>query len=273
MASFPSSFPPPCKSQFSAREFFKDSPWLNVPADRRADILIEPLHPPLGLLGGASEGRGKTSKLAALAAARKKKESHTQTQTQTTNGGGVENPAGSLDTAAAPPVGETPEQETNRSLALLDRLVTNGRNRGTPEERTARLPLRKADRNRQRVPQKTTSPSPAAGAQPTSKEEAVHSPDTTTSADTETKGKPRHPAAAEDLRARPSTFATTIIGDGDGQRALRRHCFSVAVDMTAILDQSFTEAFDFTEPSPDDVVINAQSAGKGICSYLLLYIY
>lgn len=62
-------------SASSACDFFKDSPWLDIPKERRGEILIEPLYPRGGLLGGSSlQGTGKISKLAALAAARKKKD-------------------------------------------------------------------------------------------------------------------------------------------------------------------------------------------------------
>ncbi|KAJ9614368.1 hypothetical protein H2200_002504 [Cladophialophora chaetospira] len=58
---------------FSAAEFFKDTPWLKIPEHRKAEIIIEPLHPRGRLLGGTST-TGKKSKLAALAAKRRQKE-------------------------------------------------------------------------------------------------------------------------------------------------------------------------------------------------------
>ncbi|KAI1380283.1 hypothetical protein F4677DRAFT_441599 [Hypoxylon crocopeplum] len=51
--------------------FFNDMPWLNIPKDRET-MFIEPTRTGGGLLGGAST-TGKMSKLQALAAARKKK--------------------------------------------------------------------------------------------------------------------------------------------------------------------------------------------------------
>src|SRR5947207_10758761 len=66
---------------FSAAEFFRDSPWLNIPPHRKGEILVESLYPRGGLKGGSSSSSrtpplntasGKMSKLAALAAARKK---------------------------------------------------------------------------------------------------------------------------------------------------------------------------------------------------------
>lgn len=59
-----------CSTPFSAADFFQDSPWLKVPEHRKAEIIIQPLYPRSGLLGGTSKA-GKPSKLAALAAKRK----------------------------------------------------------------------------------------------------------------------------------------------------------------------------------------------------------
>lgn len=58
---------------FSAVEFFEDTPWLQIPEYRRAEIIIEPAYPRGRLLGGASNA-GKKSKLAALAARRRQKD-------------------------------------------------------------------------------------------------------------------------------------------------------------------------------------------------------
>ena len=72
-----------------------DCPWLNVPMERRAEILVEPLYPRGGLLGGSSREPPKKSKLAALVAARKQK-------TQ-----------------------EAPSQSENSALTLLDTLTNS----------------------------------------------------------------------------------------------------------------------------------------------------
>lgn len=116
-------------AHFSAREFFRDSPWLNVPAHRKADILVEPLYPRLGLLGGASEGGGggKVSKLAALAAARKKKEE------------GKASPGPEARNGAEP---------AEKGLSLRERLATNGKPKQA--ERIERRPSPVV----QRVPEK-----------------------------------------------------------------------------------------------------------------------
>lgn len=66
---------PRCDGAFSAREYFKDAPWLNIPEHRRGEILIEPLYPRGRLLGGSPSQKQQkpVSKIAALTAARKKK--------------------------------------------------------------------------------------------------------------------------------------------------------------------------------------------------------
>src|ERR1700709_1407075 len=80
-----------CSKPFSFAEFFKDSPWLNIPPERQT-IFLAPLYPRGGLLGGSSDGTPKMSKLQALAAARKKKAQ----EQKTSRGLGVEKPMASL---------------------------------------------------------------------------------------------------------------------------------------------------------------------------------
>lgn len=74
-----------CSTPFSAADFFRDSPWLQIPNHRKAQILIEPLYPRGGLLGGSSNS-GKMSKLAALAAKRRQKDSERSASTSTNSG-------------------------------------------------------------------------------------------------------------------------------------------------------------------------------------------
>ncbi|KAL1960364.1 hypothetical protein VTO42DRAFT_8324 [Malbranchea cinnamomea] len=231
-----------CASPFSAREFFKDSPWLNVPTSRRAEILIEPLYPRLGLLGGASESSGKMSKLAALAAARKKKEAQAN---------GI--PSGASSQSVSP----TPEDDRNRSISLLDRLTTHGKSQTpSPEPRTAsRLSLRK---------NRSTPPVPASPRVPLSREMRQ------TAAEQSRDWSPSdvqpnlmlHPVSA-DMRAHPSAFATTIIGQREKRLAPRSCCLSRTIHSRIVFGQDFTDVFNFVEPSPDDIVLKAQSAAKG----------
>lgn len=42
------------------------------------------------------------------------------------------------------------------------------------------------------------------------------------------------------------------------------HLHSNCVDLLKIYGQTHAEPFDFTDPSPDDVVLNAQNTAKGL---------
>lgn len=42
-----------CAAKLPPSDFFRDCPWLDIPKERQAEILIEPQHPQGGLLGGA----------------------------------------------------------------------------------------------------------------------------------------------------------------------------------------------------------------------------
>ena len=125
-----STVPYPCyhalSAPFSAKDFFHDTPWLNVPPHRRGEILIEPLYPSAGLLGGSSSsGAGKVSKLAALAAKRKQRDAEKK--------------------AAAGKENVNNSAQSSPSLALLGRLGArkdlasqHQQGRGTAPERQSR---------------------------------------------------------------------------------------------------------------------------------------
>ncbi|KAI1984947.1 hypothetical protein LOZ53_003807 [Ophidiomyces ophidiicola] len=231
------SFETPYCSQFSAVDFFKDSPWLNVPPHRKADILIEPLYPRLGLLGGA-EKPVKMSKLAALAAARKKKDS-----------GGSKPSNG--NTAAGVSSAPVSTEQRSTSISLLDRLGGGGRAKGNLESQASRRPFRKADRTPKEAPSikpgRTTE-----SAQLSKPSAAARSPVT----DSPKKLNPQR----ADIFAQPSTFATVLIGHQGDRGPL---CYlSQHFDMFKLHDNGNTKTFEFTDPSPDDIVINAQNAAK-----------
>ncbi|EAW11307.1 putative translation elongation factor EF-1 subunit [Aspergillus clavatus NRRL 1] len=236
----------PLSSHFSARDFFRDSPWLNVPAHRKAEILIEPLYPRLGLLGGAPESSGKMSKLAALAAARKKKEGDKATPAPST-------PA-VVDTPEKPPV-----ESKLASLSLRERLAGSGK---TQKPSDARQPLRTLGRGarlEKPVTEKKPSPEPSKPQSPevtevqSAKEPLAHELE---------QEQPK-----VDIRAPPSTFASIIVGNATRSGSTKpSHLHSNTVDLMKIYGQDLTEPFDFAGPSPDDVVLNAQSSAKGFKS-------
>ncbi|KAB8200818.1 hypothetical protein BDV34DRAFT_229949 [Aspergillus parasiticus] len=236
---------------FSAADFFRDSPWLNVPAHRKADILIEPLYPRLGLLGGAPESGGKVSKLAALAAARKKKE-------------------GDKASTAAPAqnaeVNQTPAPSTEQkgaSLSLRERLAGSGKI-PKPEGAQSPRPLGKLSRLGSHSPQKKPSPEPVKqnGA---SQVNSANVQQELTAEPLVKKEEKEQPTV--NIRASPSTFASTIVGDVTRPKLTEPSpLLSTSLDLMEIYGQNLTEPFDFTGPSPDDVVLNAQSSAKGFKS-------
>ncbi|OJJ85895.1 putative translation elongation factor EF-1 subunit [Aspergillus glaucus CBS 516.65] len=246
--------PPPTTSpqiaHFSAAEFFRDSPWLNVPSHRKADILVEPLYPRMGLLGGAPESGGKVSKLAALAAARKKKE-------------GEKPPAEAIPAVATPSADKTPEtpaaEAKPSALSLRERLAANDKPRkqsngistlrslgkGSP----APSPLLKKPAPEPTKPELPTEPGPEVPAE-------------NSQADHKEKEEPE-----VNIRAPPSGFASTIVGDSTRPMMTEpSHLHSNTADLIRIYGQDLTEPFDFAGPSPDDVVVNAQSSAKGFKS-------
>ena len=235
-------------AHFSAAEFFRDSPWLNVPAHRKADILVEPLYPRMGLLGGAQESNGKVSKLAALAAARKKKE-------------GEKQPAGATPVATTPSVDKTPELSSTgpkgSPLTLRERLAGNGKPqkpsdglsslRSLGKESPAASPLKKKPSPDLNKPQVPAEPEP----KEQTKEDMV---------DHKEKEEPE-----VNIRAPPSGFASTIVGDSTRPMMTEPSTLhSNTVDLMKIYGQDLTEPFDFAGPSPDDAVVNAQSSAKGL---------
>ncbi|PGH09183.1 translation elongation factor Tu [Blastomyces parvus] len=246
-----------CPEPFSAADFFKDSPWLNIPAHRKADILVEPLYPRLGLLGGAQETSGKVSKLAALAA-RKRKDNEKK--------------------AAAEVVGEASsavsDDQRKSHVSLLDRLAVGGKPQGTLPGRTARLPLRSGKVTLNRSPQQPLPTSPdlpgslesatPPDAPPNGKRKAAPalSPDTI-------EWEEERPSKLPNLRAEPSAFAMVLVGarevegreDHDDVPTPRP--ISHNIDVMRFFGQSLTKAFDFAEPSPDDVVMKARESAKG----------
>ncbi|KAL4979074.1 hypothetical protein BDW66DRAFT_128515 [Aspergillus desertorum] len=239
--AYPIPLPATPHFHFSAAEFFRDSPWLNIPAHRKADIFVEPLYPRLGLLGGAPEnGGGKMSKLAALAAARKKKEG---------------------DKSPAPTTGnDTQPKSAGKAapLSLRERLAS----KQVKQESSPLLQSLKR-RSEQSLPQLKSPESKPSIPAATGLEDSVknfHIEDK------------RHQSEEKeeqsvDIRAPPSTFAVTIVGDDTRLKKTEpSHLYTTTLDLIKIYGQDLAEPFDFAGPSPDDVVLNAQSSAKGFKS-------
>ena len=198
---------PTCSKPFSFADFFKDSPWLNIPMDRQA-IFIAPLYPRGGLLGGSSDGAPKMSKLQALAAARKKK-----AQEQKANEGtGVEKPMA--------------------GLTLSEGRMGNDADVPKPASRSFPLRKRKDSNPHEKVPK----------ASPVETEQ--NDPDT------------QMDITPLD-QAEPSAFADTMFSKPTRQHP--SNLFTLPYVATTAATQT---ADPFAGPSPDDIVIAAQSKGS-----------
>lgn len=221
----------PCSGSFSVTEFFKDSPWLNVPIQRRGQILIEPLYPRLRLLGGSSSTtEGKVSKLAALAAARRKKEADKPSEGQSTRQSSSVTLLDKLSTSK-----KAEAEIDTTTTAASDSLSGNSKvNDENIPGQVRRYPLR-----RKKSP---TPPSSLPQEPPKEKEpEAQQMQDTTT------------------IKASPSMFARTVLGGQAKEPPLA--VLHTDFKLPYITDPDFTKSKAFTGPSPDDIVTNAQAKG------------
>ncbi|PYI36414.1 hypothetical protein BP00DRAFT_332403 [Aspergillus indologenus CBS 114.80] len=247
-------------AHFSVADFFRDAPWLNVPAHRKGEILVEPLYPRLGLLGGAPEGAGggKVSKLAALAAARRKKEGDKAAATAAATPPAA---ADTPDAEKAPPT--APIEPKGAPLSLRERLAASGKPQKPASEGLQSLrALGKGSRQGSSLSSKKPSPEPKPQESP--KEEEKEATSTSPEPTTPVTGKETEQAAVN-IRAPPSTFASAIVGVSTRPKMTEpSHLSANTLDLIRIYGQDLAEPFDFAGPSPDDVVINAQSSAKGL---------
>ena len=205
--------------------FFWDVPWGAVPTERHGNITRIPMRSRGTLLGGSS----KSSKLAALVAARKKQEEEKRTAA-------------------------TSNAQTERAVSLLGRLGAKKENfsvggakistsfpQSAPRQE---LPLRTRT-NQPGTPQKERPPSPA-------REEAQLLPLLSSQV-------PRGP---------PSMFAQAIFGHEEGNRSYRPTQSTKTQNRDRMfslpftLDEDYKKRDPFAGPSPDDVILQAQSKGS-----------
>lgn len=224
----------------SITSFFADAPWLSIPLERQGEILIEPLYPRGGLLGGSSnQGGPKVSKLAALAAARKKKENEKQ--------GGIES------------------QQSNSSVVLLERLKdkdpsikpTEGIGLSPSQEHAASTPIKEPSTLRSRKYPIRRRRSSHDETSATDIKKAPASPTGATEDHAEMSNVQPLPMAA------PSTFARTMIGPQQGPQT---SFVETPQMLTLPVPSSFgssTKKDPFAGPSPDDIVTKAQTSSKG----------
>jgi len=221
--------PHTCDCCFSVAGFFRDSPWLNVPKDRSGEILIEPLYPRGGLLGGTSkQDVAPKSKLAALAAARKKKEN------QKPNDGQITSSVALLDKLGGKPREQIPNLRKDSS-SIASRVTTCGQ---AINVQSRKYPVRQ--------PKDVAPP------------HAEQAPQVSLAAQ-DLLSEPEVKQAEPALVAAPSAFARAISGPFV---ELQEHAFTSLPHYNVRNTERHTE-FDFAGPSPDDVVTKAQNS-KGI---------
>ncbi|KAI8950350.1 hypothetical protein F4801DRAFT_549318 [Xylaria longipes] len=212
------------KPHHSLVGYFHDMPWLDIPIERRT-LFIESPRPRGGLLGGSASS-GKMSKLQALAAARKKKAEEQKSENRKLESQKTQ----SSSTHTTPEMLKEPTKRT--SNALVERL--SGRQDVKP------LPIHSETQNRPTFD--TTAEDPYTGT---------------------TQPFMSHLSTTEDpsldaLIAAPSALARTLFGSPTSRSApvpRKQQCYELPY--MRFLTSSVADAF--SEPSPDDVVLAAQS--------------
>ena len=230
------------KIRLPASEFFKDCPWLNIPEERRGEILVEPLHHHDGLLGGASsQGDGKPSKLAALAAARRKKGSENQPGNSANSSIAI---LGRLGRQAPPLAGKGPSRTSNEE-GTNTKEVTALTQEAYTRTMTQEIRELSIEERSESVKAKLDSSKPA---EPEAKEDV-------------------EPSAIR--AALPSAFAQTLFGlsptsrqETDERQSFDRSLRSLGPATFPLLSYEMTSAelAAFAEPSPDDIVLKAQNS-------------
>lgn len=207
--------------------YFVDAPWGKVPEERKGELVFAHPPTPRGLLGGSS-GQ-KSSKLAELARRRKEKAQANAT-------GKEEKPSVSLLSRLSqkpPPAKTAPETHPLvRPTPRLPQTTPAAARKPGPEETSGQ---KRGDLDQPKgedVPMPYVTPPPALAPTPTL---AV---------------------------ASPSRFAKTIFGE----RITLRHEIAVADGLPFFVSGNNAPAKTnaFSGPSPDDIVVAAQSGSKGV---------
>ena len=194
-----------------------------------------PTTPRGGLLGGSSSNAKKPSKLAALAAARKKKQE------------------AASSAASTPEVNQSTESEG--AVALLDRLSFGGK----PNSRTASAPISVVPKPvEKKFPIRKLEPSPP-----------FKQPKEGTRLESPAAANPSPTISSPslNLRSDPSDFAAVLCGPDPAspeQQRLEEPNLPVTFTLPYTTVTGYADTWNvFLGPSPDDVVSEAQSKGKG----------
>ncbi|KAI1777040.1 hypothetical protein F4818DRAFT_408903 [Hypoxylon cercidicola] len=211
----------------SFASFFGDMPWLDIPKDRQT-IFVEPPRNRGGLLGGASTS-GKMSKLQALAAARKKKADEQNPEEKLRR---VTQHLSSLSTAPGQP-GSTkenvrpPQPSTGEAAGLTGAIKTTIFQRATFEQVKVE---NEGLQNQLDTAEKQPVQSPLAAA------------------------SPPLPIAKPPEIATPSPFARALLRPTNCSTTPSRRTYPFPY-----INVTSSSADAFSAPSPDDVVLRAQS--------------
>jgi elongation factor 1 alpha-like protein len=204
--------------------FFDDMPWLGTPIERQA-MFIEPVYLRGGLLGGAPEAAPKMSKLQALAAARKKKAQEEKARNDTQ--------------AVDQPMADLSISETNNAGPM-----------STPEPEQAETPTKEKPRTYASLKRKNSGRESQRQAPPPV--ELVQTEPSTP--------EPALSPLPEAESAPPSAFASTMLHIAEPQKQPPP---LVNLFTLPYLAQPLGQTTDaFAGPSPDDVVLAAQSKGS-----------
>ncbi|KAL1903370.1 hypothetical protein Sste5346_000656 [Sporothrix stenoceras] len=214
-------------------DFFSDMPWLNVPRSRMA-VLVPPQQPRGGLLGGSSSAAApKMSKLQALAAQRKRKAEEAKKSKEAGGGG--------------PASGEQADADVRELRNKAAKLAIDGPAQRSPRETTSASTARKATPTS--PPAEPSSLPPTA--EPLAMKDIHHEKLAPVKAD---------PA----MIAQPSAFAQALFGPKKHKQKQKPNPTQDESSLLAVpsLSRAPPSAFDaFLEPSPDDVVLDAQAKG------------
>ncbi|MCJ1478360.1 Hsp70 suppressor, GTPase facilitates ribosomal subunit dissociation [Lambiella insularis] len=231
-----------CVKPFSAKDFFEDCPWLNIPPSRKGEILIEPLYPRGGLPGGSAQAAPKVSKLAALAAARKKKENDKST------GDGSKPLTSSIALLDKLSITGKPSTEGKRTTQETSDYAEKRPKIGSSESSLLASPVNREPRRYPAKKPKVPSPVP------------IQPPDIDKTPDP-IEDEPEIPPP---IAAAPSAFARTMLGTTHASNNPARTRIIPAALSFSPYALNLTESNPFAGPSPDDIVANAQSSSKGM---------
>lgn len=168
------------------------------------------------------------SKLAALAAARKKK------QEEQNRGAGASQPTDA-------------KAETDKAVALLDKLTVKNKENSTLPTDTGAIEETASKPAKSRLQYRKRQPTPEPVVAEPEEEQPIE--------------EPTPSIHVPNLRIGPSSFASTLCGDGNSTAVWRSAKTQASAALTEV--HSKVIAGDpFAGPSPDDVVLRAQAKGK-----------